>query len=86
MTFFVSQRVNKFSRCSFRWSNNGFNGFVSKMVISYMLIGFMMTRNVLGWILGVKPLFHHRKQEGKILFTLCNTKNVMFQASVDHFE
>ena len=65
---------------------NGFNGFQSKMVISYMLIGFMMTKNVLGWILEVKPLFKHQKLQGENLFTLCDTKNVIFQASVDHFE
>ena len=48
--------------------------FLAKIVISYMQIGFMMTRNVLGWTLGVKTLNNHQKLLGEKLFTLCNMK------------
>ena len=48
--------------------------FLAEIVISYMQIGFMMTRNVLGWTLGVKTLNNHQKLLGEKLSTLCNMK------------
>ena len=51
--------------------------FVAKMVILYVLIGFMMTRNVLGQIMGVKTLNNHKKLQCKKLSTLCNMKNAI---------
>ena len=59
--------------------------FVAKMVILYVQIGFMMTRNVLGWIIGVKTLNNHQKLQCEKLSTLCDMKNAIILASVDQF-
>ena len=51
--------------------------FVAKMVILYVLIGFMMTRNVLGRIIGVKTLNKNQKLLCEKLSTLCDMKNAI---------
>ena len=58
----------------FRPHCTNLSDFFAKIVISYMQIDFMMTRNVLGWTLGVKTLNNHQKLLGEKLFTLCNVK------------
>ena len=51
--------------------------FVAKMVILYVLIGFMMTRNVLGRMMRVKTWNNHQKLLCEKLSTLCDMKNAI---------
>ena len=65
-----------------KYHNLGHSGpisliFVARMIISYVLIRVMMTRNVLGWILGVKTLKNHQKLVGENLYTLFSMKNAI---------
>ena len=86
MTFFVSQRVNKFSPCTFRWLNNGLTPNIQPSTFLVIIKPISIYEITILDSKPLKPLFDHRKLQGKNLFALSDTKNVIFQASADHFE
>ena len=57
--------------------------FEDNVMVSNVLIGIMMTRNLLNWILGEKTLKNYHKLVGYNLYTLLGMKNTIIKASVD---